>query len=390
MSDTPPASAVGLARLRRHTGIYDVVVVGGGLVGSALAYGLALDKARVAVLDEGDVAYRASRGNFGLIWVQSKGMGMPQYGQWTMTSQRDWQRLADELVELTGIDVHLEQRGGLNVVLSEVEREARIAFMTRLQAQPGMAQYPWKMLDRHEVASIIPGVGPDVVGASWSPVDGIANPLKLLRAFHMAFDRLGVDYLPHHAVGDIRLKDGVFDVQTPAGVIRGKRILLASGLANKALGAQVGLDVPVRPQRGQIIVLERTRRILATPLVSLRQMDEGSWLIGDSQEEMGFEEKTTGLPVLATLADRAVRTIPALREVRAVRAWAALRVMSQDGFPIYEQSPSHPGAFVATCHSGVTLAAAHAYHYAPMIQAGVIHDALHCFSTERFHVQAAA
>ncbi|MCZ3115083.1 FAD-binding oxidoreductase, partial [Acinetobacter baumannii] len=84
--------------------------------------------------------------------------------------------------------------------------------------------------------------------------------------------------------------------------------------------------------RGQILVLERTRRLLDTPMVTLRQNDEGSWLVGDSQEDAGYNDHVTTLPVLATLADRAVRTLPALRDVRAVRAWSALRVRAKDGF----------------------------------------------------------
>jgi glycine/D-amino acid oxidase-like deaminating enzyme len=118
-------------------------------------------------------------------------------------------------------------------------------------------------------------------------------------------------------------------------------------------------------------------------------MDEGSWLIGDSQEEAGYADRAPGLSVQGTLADRAVRTLPALREVGVVRSWAALRVMSRDGFPIYEQSPSCPGAFVATCHSGVTLAAAHALKLAPMIAAGALDEDMAPFSTRRFHVQEA-
>ena len=59
----------------------DVIVVGGGLVGAAVAWGLARQKARVVVLDEGDIAFRASRGNFGLVWVQGKGFGMAPYAR---------------------------------------------------------------------------------------------------------------------------------------------------------------------------------------------------------------------------------------------------------------------------------------------------------------------
>lgn len=376
-------------RAPAHRGVYDAVVIGGGLVGSAVAYGLRRELDHVAVLDEGDVAYRASRGNFGLVWVQSKGMGLPRYGVWTMTSAGAWPQLAAELRDQTGVDVHLEQRGGLHALLSDEEMEARATFMRTLLAQPGMAQYDWKMLDRHELADMVPGIGPEVRGATWTPVDGIANPLKLLRALHMSFAQRAVDYLPRCPAQQIRQRDGVFEVTTPTGTVRARKLVLASGLSNKALGEQVGLAVPVRPQRGQIVVLERTRRLLETPLSTLRQTDEGTWLIGDSQEEAGYVDNQVGLPILGTLADRAVRTLPALREVRVVRSWAALRVMSKDGFPIYQQSETCPGAFVATCHSGVTLAAAHALKLAPMIAAGQLADDMAPFSTRRLHVQEA-
>lgn len=376
-------------RAPAHRGVYDAVVIGGGLVGSAVAYGLRRELDHVAVLDEGDVAYRASRGNFGLVWVQSKGMGLPRYGVWTMTSAGAWPQLAAELREQTGVDVHLEQRGGLHALLSDEEMEARATFMRTLLAQPGMAQYDWKMLDRHELADMVPGIGPEVRGATWTPVDGIANPLKLLRALHMSFAQRAVDYLPRCPAQQVRQRDGVFEVTTPTGTVRARKLVLASGLSNKVLGEQVGLAVPVRPQRGQIVVLERTRRLLETPLSTLRQTDEGTWLIGDSQEEAGYVDNQVGLPILGTLADRAVRTLPALREVRVVRSWAALRVMSKDGFPIYQQSETCPGAFVATCHSGVTLAAAHALKLAPMVAAGQLADDMAPFSTRRFHVQEA-
>ena len=72
-----------------------------------------------------------------------------------------------------------------------------------------------------------------------------------------------------------------------------------------------------------------------------------------------------------------------------VRVWGALRVMTPDGFPIYQQSAKHPGAFAATCHSGVTLAGAHALALAPAILSGVLPDSLSAFTAERFDVQPA-
>lgn len=368
---------------------YDVAIVGGGLVGSAIGYGLRDRVERLAVLDEGDLAYRASRGNFGLIWVQSKGLGMAQYGAWTVASAQLWPQFALALREETGIDVHLEQPGGLNVALSERELEKRVAFLERLHAQPGMPKYEWKLLDRKELAAFVPGIGPGVVGASWTPMDGHVNPLKLLRALHRALEARGADYLPNRGVTEIVRRDGLFELATAGGPVRAKKIVLTSGLGNAKLAPQVGLNAPVRPQRGQIIVLERIKPFLKVPISTLRQTDEGTVLIGDSQEETGYAEGV-GLPILATLASRAVATFPALAEVRITRSWAALRVMSKDGFPVYDRSETHPGAFLATCHSGVTLAAAHALRYAIGVDAGELPAELTVFSARRFDVPKAA
>src|ERR1700682_3856638 len=84
---------------------YDVAVVGGGLVGVANAWGLAREGVRVVVLDEGDRAIRASRGNFALVWVQSKALGLAAYAGWTVRSSNDWAGFAKLLKDETGLDV---------------------------------------------------------------------------------------------------------------------------------------------------------------------------------------------------------------------------------------------------------------------------------------------
>src|SRR5260370_34234436 len=102
-------------------GEYDVAVVGGGLVGTAIAWGLARLGQRVAVLDQGDCAYRASRGNFGLVWVQSKGLGMPEYAAWTKRSADCWAGFAAELAAATGIDVAFCRPGGFDLAVPAAE-----------------------------------------------------------------------------------------------------------------------------------------------------------------------------------------------------------------------------------------------------------------------------
>jgi len=361
---------------------FDFAILGGGLVGTAIGYGLARSGHRVAICDEGDLAYRASRGNFGLVWVQGKGLGLPQYSNWTQLSARRWPDLAGALRADTGIDVALEQPGGFHLCLSERELEHRVQTMTKLTAQPGIERYDFEVLDHRGVAERIPGIGPSVVGGTYTKKDGHVNALRLLRALHSGFGRHGGHYRPNTRIAAIERSGNRFALRTDGETIAAGRLVLAAGLGNAQLAPQVGIDAPVRPQRGQILVLERVRRFLEHPIATLRQTDEGTVLIGDSQEEAGFDD-TVGLAVLATLADRAVRTFPTLAGVRINRTWAALRVMSPDGFPIYEQSRTVPGAFLVTCHSGVTLAAAHALELAPMLAAGELEARLAPFSTER-------
>jgi hydrogen cyanide synthase HcnC len=368
----------------------DVAVVGGGLVGAANAWGLARTGTRVVVLDEGDVAFRASRGNFALVWVQSKGLGMPEYAAWTKRSSDLWGEFARGLQEQTGLDVAFRRPGGFHLCLSEREVENRAAMLARLHNQPAMVKYDYEILDAARVRAMLPQVGREVAGASYCPLDGHVNSLRLLRALHAGMQQLGATYLADHVVEKIEPRDGGFRLVTRHGEVRAGRVVLAAGNGNERLGPMVALDVPVRPQRGQIIVTEKVAPFLDYPVVTIRQTDEGSVMIGDSVEEAGWDT-TVGAGVVSAMAQRAVRMFPLLGKLNVVRTWAALRVMTPDGFPIYQQSSTSPGAFVATCHSGVTLAANHALVLAPLIAQGALPpDEFDVFSPRRFHVPAIA
>lgn len=363
---------------------YDIVVVGGGLVGASIAYGLATAGRRVAVLDEGDIAHRAARGNFALIWVQGKGAGLAPYGALTVESSALWPGFAEELRAVSGIDPGYSRPGGFAFCLSEAELDHRRARLSQLQAQRGMPDYQVEFLERARLASLLPAIGPEVAGASYCALDGHVNSLRLLRCLHTAFCRSGGDYLPEHAVSTIAPRTGSFRITTAAGMVDAGQVVLAAGISNARLAPMVGLHAPVRPQRGQIIVTEKTAPFLAYPTNTIRQADEGGVMIGDSVEETGCDN-SIGLGVLGVMAARAIRIFPLLQHLHVVRSWAALRVMTQDGFPIYDQSPAAPGAFLCTCHSGVTLAAVHARRIAPLISGGML-EGLYPFSARRLHV----
>jgi glycine/D-amino acid oxidase-like deaminating enzyme len=368
---------------------FDAIVIGGGLVGAAIAYGLVCDGLGVALLDEGDVAFRASRGNFGLVWVQSKGVGAPHYQRWTRRSAAEWPALAKELEARTAIALGYERPGGVHLCLGDEEFAARRQMMQRLAAESGNFGFEYRMLDRGELADMLPGLGPEVSGGSFTRYDGHAGSLNLLHALHKAFAGLGGVYLPNSRVTGATAAPADFRIPLAGGEIRAPKVVLAAGLGNADLAPRFGLSAPVKPQRGQILVTERARRALPLPMTTIRQTAEGGFMLGDSQEDAGFD---TGQDpaVMRAIASRAVRCFPWLKDLQIVRAWAALRVMPPDGLPIYDQSAEFPGAFTANCHSGVTLAAAHARLFAPMVAGGALDAALDPFSARRFDVPPAA
>lgn len=338
-----------------------MTVIGGGLVGAAIAYGAAREGLSVRVLDQGDSAFRASRGNFGLVWVSSKGGDLPRYAAWSRDAVKLWPALQSELLELTGVDAGLRQNGGFWLGFSDKEMEARFKLLSGIERSAG--GIPFKMMDRDELKQHIPGLGTAVAGGSFCSLDGDANPLMLLRGLHSALKLRGADLISGVEVTEI-LDDpatGLFKTISRDGQSwTSERVVIAAGLGNAELAPQVGLYAPVRPLRGQVLVTERLKPLLKYPMNKLRQTTEGSIQIGSSSEDVGFDDGTTA-DVIEWQVRRAVATLPALANARLVRAWGALRPLAPDGHPIYEESATCPGAFVATSHSGVTLAAAHCF-----------------------------
>ena len=366
---------------------YDVIVVGGGVTGSALAYGLARQRLRVALLDEGDVSLRASRGNFGLVWLQSKGDANPRYAAWSRQSVDLWPQLAAELSERTGIDTAYVKPGGVHLCLDEDDLADRRTKMQRLRTNGQTPRFDYEMLDRRQLAEFLPGLGSDVAGGSFCPYDGHCNPLALLHALHAGFVAEGGRYLPGHAVTDIACGRESVTLTAGGGKVEGARLVLAAGLGNAALAPLVGMRVPVQPVRGQILVSERIGPWLPMPTTFVRQTADGTVLLGDSHEEVGFDTTTT-VGVMRDIAKNAVRSFPFLAGVRMVRAWAALRIWPPDGFPIYDRSPAYPNVFAVGTHSAITLLAGHVMNLARFIAEGELPEDLECFSADRFDARS--
>lgn len=369
----------------------DAIVIGAGMVGAAAAFGLVRRGLKVTMLDGGDLDYRAARGNGGLVWVQGKGLEMTPYQILTRRSSNGWPEFARDLQEVAEANINYRRDGGLTLCLGNAEAAAREADLKQLHSLPGAAETDFEMLDRAEIEKLMPDApfGPDVSGASFCPLDGHVDPLRLLMALQDGFRRQGGKLLSDTPVRAVVPEAGGFRVDTDTGAHRAPKVLIAAGNGSAPLARQVGLDVPVRPQRGQMMITERVAPTLPLPCGGVRQTVDGTFQIGATKEEVGFDISTTAAAA-STMARRAVRILPMLADVKVVRQWSALRIMTPDGHPIYAESEEHPGAFVALCHSGITLAAAHCEFLSETIASGALPDWAKPFHHRRFDVSKAA
>ena len=336
----------------------DFAVIGAGVVGAAVAYGLACRGQRVVLLDGSEHDPRASAANFGLVWVQGKGPGVPAYQSLTRTASDLWPEFAAALAG-HGIDpargsalpLDYERNGGLTFTFGEEGFEARRQLLGRLHNESGGASADHEMIDRRAIRQMMPDfeLGDEVSGASFCPRDGCVNPLALHAALLRAIRRLGGEIRLGWKITDATRVGADWRLASRDGALTAAHVVLAAGLGSAELAGRLGLRAPVRPQRGQILVSQRMPRVMPLPENTLRQTADGTFMVGATKEDVGFDRSTTA-GAAGDLARNALRITPALRHLNVVRHWAGLRVMTPDGAPIYapgvtpRRCPAIPGS----------------------------------------------
>lgn len=368
----------------------DVLVVGGGVVGLATAWGVAKSGAQVTVLDAGTSRPRASTANFGLVWLQSKGDGFAAYGSWTRRAVDAWPTFATELLSVSGVDPRFCATGGLGYCLGEDEWLARAARVERMRNLHPSDPYGTVMLNRAELERKLPDLvlGDDVVGASWNPYEGTVDPLRLMHALRVALHRAGAAVVHGSSVESVVPERDGFEVRTGGVGYFANRIVLAAGLGNAKLAPKLDLDCHVHADRGQILVTERVPWRLPFPANGMRQTGDGTVMIGATKEGASHQIQTTDPIRAAGMAARAVRIVPALGNVRITRVWAGLRTLSADSAPVYARSSHWPRAVSINCHSGITLAPLHASLIPAWIKDGSYEQVMAPFTPRRFDVSA--
>lgn len=361
---------------------HHIIILGGGISGAALAYGLVAKGNKVTMLDAPTRTNKASRTNVGLIWCQSKFLHRPNYARWGFYSASLFPEMIKELEEVSDIEIPAHYKGGLIACLGGEEFRNRGEYIDKLRAVLG--EYPGEMISRSALEKKLPhiGFGSEVTGAAWCEADGVVEPLLLLHAYKVAFSKLGGNLI-ETLIHDVKPEGGGFRVLTDQGPMECERVVLAAGLANRRFARFAVPNLPVSADKGQVLLVERMPPVIPTPLLGMTQTFGGTIIIGFRHEFIGHDTSIVPEDV-ATEGQWAMKVWPDLGDKRLIRAWSGLRVMPDDKQAIYSQLPGHPKAYLINTHSAVTLAAAHTRHLPDFVLGGELPEIVRDLTLKRF------
>lgn len=347
----------------------DVIVIGGGIIGTSVAYQLSKRGKKVLIIERDDLCSGTSGSCDAYITPHTKKPGF--HLQFCMESQKIYDTLEQEL----GDDLeYWKDRGGFQPCADEVAYELVSSNAKDLQAG-GLTVM---MMRIDEVRKYEPCLSPELAGALHCPSAGQVNPFRVVFSFARNAVRLGCEIMTHTEVtGIIRQGDEVIGVHTAKGDFYADTTVNCTGCWGAQIAKMVGLDVPIKPRRGQIIVTEPCAPIIHTTMQSglyivikyhpelitdpriqrlglnycIEQTGDGTILIGFTREFAGYDKRTT-LEGIEGVIQEACKYVPALRGMHFIRTFSGFRPFVDDGVPLIGRVDGVPGFVMAAGHEG--------------------------------------
>lgn len=341
----------------------DVVIIGGGIIGNSTAYYLAKKGCSVIVLEKSEhVGNGGSSRNGGGVRQSGRDkreLPLAMYGVKNL-----WPTLSQELE----MDVEYYQQGNLRLG----KTDAHIKILEGLTHNAVSLGLHVKMITGDEAKEICPYLSDEVIGASWCPTDGHANPMLATLAYYRKARQLGVTFITGEEVIAIRKNKGkARQVVTTNHIYEGETIILAAGYGSRKIAATVGIDTPMNQALLEVLVTEAQPtmfyQMLGTAAADFygHQSTHGSFVFGGSS---GLEDvnKDDGTPVTNSLTASCIcrgimKYFPCLEEAKIVRTWAGWIDVCADHVPILSHVEEVPGLILACGFSG------HGFGIAPTV-----------------------
>lgn len=350
----------------------DVVVIGGGVIGCSVAYHLVKRGIDVTIVERDDIASGTSGACDKAVLLQSKNPGL--HLEMALESVKLFPQLQRDL----DTDIEFKNNGGMIVIKTQEQWQVMQGFVER-QKKVGLRV---ELLGREQALQRQPAFAQDIVGSTYSPMDGEVNPINLTLGFFRGAKKYGAKPLLSTEVRGIKVEKGrVSSVLTTGEEILTRFVVNACGVYAPVIGRMVGIDIPIIPRRGQIIVTEPVPPLIHGDVncaryitakfkpellgndenarlgigLSLGQTENGNLLIGGTREFVGYDRRTTHRALRAILK-HAVSLVPALKDISIIRSFAGLRPYTPDGLPILGEVENLKGFIMAAGHEGDGIA----------------------------------
>jgi len=352
---------------------YDAVIVGGGVIGSCISYYLTEAGLKVALVEKGDIASGTTSSCDGNILISDKKPGFDT--DLASVSQNLFKELDEEL----DYEFDYTKKGSLYLIESQEEWSVAEQFVKEQTANG----YSMRMLDYDQVHKDEPLLADDIIGGVEIETDAAVYPMAFAYSLIDKACKKGLKLYNYNSVEDIILdtKGQIESVLLSGGEkIRTTNLINAAGVWAPEIGSMVGIDIPIQPRQGQILVAERTRQIGRRKIVEFGYMmakfgsknykrdihpileeygiafvfeptAADNFLIGSSRQFVDFDTRVS-IEVMKGLAARAIRFFPSMKNINVIRAYAGLRPYVADHFPIISSVEQVPGFYIAAGHEG--------------------------------------
>ncbi|MED1203571.1 glycine oxidase ThiO [Heyndrickxia acidicola] len=337
---------------------YDVLIIGGGVIGSSIAFQLSKQGKKVAILEKNRLASEASSAAAGMLGAQAElEEEIGPLFELAIKSRALFPHLAEELREISGIDIGLVQRGMLKVALTDCEAEKFKKIVQCQQAAGETAEW----LDTEEVKKREAHLSSDIKGAIYIPKDGQVLAPDLSLAFAKSAAILGAEIYEFTKVNALLRHEGrVSGVLTDSEAFFADKVVIASGAWSSQLLKDFPLKQQVFPVKGECISVITHKPLVESTIFShgcyLVPKKGGRLLVGATMIEHTFDKKVS-VEGVSQLLTHAQRLLPAISSAEWEASWAGLRPQTANGLPILGVHPEFQGLYVAAGHyrNGILL-----------------------------------
>ncbi|HZK60678.1 MAG TPA: FAD-dependent oxidoreductase [Anaerovoracaceae bacterium] len=355
---------------------YDVAVVGGGIIGLSTAYFLAKEGKKIILIEKNEIGSGASGSCDDMILFQSKNPGILL--EMSFESLNMYKGLSKEL----NADLHFENRGGMILIENQQNLEVMEDFVKK-QKKYGLEV---EIIDKKDMLKKQPHIKEGIIASTYCTKDAQVDPMRVMSGFVSQCIRLGVEIIKHVVITNIEQKKDYWKLLLSDGQsIEAEKVVNAAGAWAPEIGKMIGIDIPIEPKKGQIVVTEQIPRIGETnvwsaeyivaklrPELTIKkdecydklgvgfafsQCSDGNCLIGSTREHVGFD-KTTNYEALKIIINQAAKFFPILRHVHIIRSFAGFRPASADGKAIISEVENRKGFYIAAGHEGDGIALA--------------------------------